>query len=260
MNPIIRAMRANIARRDNWAQIRIGACALLLPPLTLGAAFYSMLATPDEGAARPPGGAAKAQAVRPESPRGATRAGAASGAQPVAQASQSGKSATDSGVFASAPAMGRQPAGDTADETARVKPAPVRIAGAQPAELQQPLPDEMGDALRGALASEPSWSAPPEISTALLPRALIALGKAGPQIPTPSVTAEASAAEASAAQPPSVVAPRTAEGPRAPPPVARKHARSEIAAVRRNAQRRQHEFSLKDWLQQIGILPRNTRG
>jgi hypothetical protein len=74
MNPIVRAMRANIARRDNWAQIRIGACALLLPPLTLGAAFYSMLAAPDEGAARPPGMAAKAQVVRPELLRDTTRA------------------------------------------------------------------------------------------------------------------------------------------------------------------------------------------
>src|SRR5229473_3248094 len=82
-------MRANIAQRDNWAQIRIGACALLLPPLTLGAAFYSMLATPDEGAARPPSGAAKAQVVRPELLRDTTQAWAVSpDPQLVAQATQ----------------------------------------------------------------------------------------------------------------------------------------------------------------------------
>src|SRR6516165_8585516 len=41
-------MRPNATRRDHWAQLGIGAAALLLPPLALGAAFYSMLAAPDE--------------------------------------------------------------------------------------------------------------------------------------------------------------------------------------------------------------------
>src|SRR5258708_22369539 len=63
-------MRANIVQRDRWTQIRIGACALLLPLLTLGAAFYSMLPTPDEGRPRPATAAGGAQAARPELPRG----------------------------------------------------------------------------------------------------------------------------------------------------------------------------------------------
>src|SRR5260370_5232932 len=63
-------MRANIVQQDRWTQIRIGACALLLPPLTLGAAFYSMLPAPDEGTARPATAAGGAQGARPELLRG----------------------------------------------------------------------------------------------------------------------------------------------------------------------------------------------
>jgi hypothetical protein len=36
------------SRRDDWMQLGIGAGALLLPPLALGAALYSMLAPPAE--------------------------------------------------------------------------------------------------------------------------------------------------------------------------------------------------------------------
>jgi hypothetical protein len=242
-------MRANIARRDNWAQIRIGACALLLPPLTLGAAFYSMLATPDEGAAPPPVAAVKAQGSRTELPRDAAQARAASGPQPVAQAPQSI-------AVAGKPALGSRASGlaagarqQSAEETARgVQPAPVQVAGAPPAGLQQPPQGQADGALKGALAPEPSWSAPAEVSTALLPRPLIAASKA-PQTPTSQSATETPATQA----PLSAVDPPAAEGPRTLPPAARKHARSGTA-VRRNAQRRQHEFSLKDWLQQIGIL------
>jgi hypothetical protein len=45
-------MRPHATRRTDWAQLGIGACALLLPPLALGAALYSMLA-PDDGTTRP---------------------------------------------------------------------------------------------------------------------------------------------------------------------------------------------------------------
>jgi hypothetical protein len=260
MNPIIRAMRANIAKRDNWAQVRVGACALLLPPLTLGAAFYSMLAAPDEGAARPPGAAVEAQVVKPELSRDATPAQAVSAdPQPVAQASEpiavADKPARGSRVSASAAGIRRQPAASSAEETARVDSAPVQVAAAPPAGVTPPPPGEMAGPPRGALAPEPSWSAPVEVSTALLPRALIPPGKAPPQMPSPRI-----AAQTSAAQEPSAVEPPFAESSPAPPSAARKHARSETAAVHRNAQRRQHEFSLKDWLQQIGILPHNTRG
>src|SRR5258708_19202887 len=68
----------------------MGACALLLPPLTLGGALYSMLTAPDEGTARPPVAAAGAPAVRPELLRGTIQPSntdpqsAAQATQPVA--------------------------------------------------------------------------------------------------------------------------------------------------------------------------------
>jgi hypothetical protein len=53
-------MRPHATRRLDWAQLAMGACALVLPPLALGAAFYSMLA-PDDGTTHP----VEAEAVRP---------------------------------------------------------------------------------------------------------------------------------------------------------------------------------------------------
>jgi hypothetical protein len=208
MNPIVRAMRAKLPRRDNWAQIRIAACALLLPPVTLGAAFYSMLAAPEEGAARPPGTAAKTQVVRPELLRDTT------------------------------PTQGVGP-----------DPQPAAPPNQTIANPEQPVPE------RGVSAS---WPAPAEASTGLLPRALLPPAKALPQVARPQVaplTAQTPAAHA-----PSAAAPPSADGSAASPPSARKHARSETAAARRSAQRNEHAFSLRDWLQQIGIVPRNTRG
>jgi len=188
MNPIVRAMRANVARRDNWAQIRIGACALLLPPLMLGAAFYSMLTAPDEGAARPPGAAAKAQ-VRPGLLRDT--------------------------MPARAVREDRQPAAQTGQTIA-----------------DQPAPEQ------GVAA----WPAPAEASMALLPRTLAPPGKALPEAPPTAAQAPAARAQGSAAS----------------PPAARKHARGE--APRRAAQRSQQGTSWKDWFEQLGIVPRNTRG
>jgi hypothetical protein len=75
-------MRPNATRRDHWAQLGIGAAALLLPPLALGAAFYSMLAPPDEevtGAA-----AAQTMAQPPTLP-------AATGVEPAALQSSAGQ-------------------------------------------------------------------------------------------------------------------------------------------------------------------------
>jgi hypothetical protein len=253
-------MRANMTQRDNWAQIRIGACALLLPPLTLGAAFYSMLATPEEGAARPPGAAARTQAVRPELLRDTTQAWAISAdAQPVAQASQpiaiAGKPAPpeNRGPVSAAGAR-QQPVGRSADEMARVSDSvPVQVTVVPPAGANPPPSGEMDGAPTGSLAAEPSRSAPAEMSTALLPRVLIPPGKAPPQIPPPGMTTQTAAAQA-----PSPADPPSAEGPS----TARKHTRSDAPAVRRNAQPQQHQnaFSLKNWLQQLGIRPHNTRG
>jgi hypothetical protein len=59
-------MRPHATRRFDWAQLAMGACALLLPPLALGAAFYSMLA-PDDRATRPVEVEAVPPVVRPPS-------------------------------------------------------------------------------------------------------------------------------------------------------------------------------------------------
>src|SRR5260370_24139 len=80
-------MWSHTTQRKHWAHIRIGACALLLPPLTLGAALYSMLTAPDEGTARPPVAAAGAPAVRPELLRGTIQP-SNTDPQPAAQATQ----------------------------------------------------------------------------------------------------------------------------------------------------------------------------
>ena len=219
-------MRANVARRDNWAQIRIGACALLLPPLTLGAAFYSMLAAPDGGAARPSGTAAKTQLVRPELLRDGTPARAVGPAQTTA------------------PDARQQPSSASAEDVARADSGLAQVTDA-------PL-GKLAGSPSGARLPEPSWPAPREASTALPPRPLVVPAKA--QAAPLRMTAQTPAAHA-----PSAAAPLSAEGPVASLPSARKHARSETAAARRSAQRSEHALSFKDWLQQLGIVSRDTR-
>jgi hypothetical protein len=46
-------MRPHAPRGNHWVQLGIYACALLLPPLALGAALYSMLTPPDDDASVP---------------------------------------------------------------------------------------------------------------------------------------------------------------------------------------------------------------
>jgi hypothetical protein len=263
----MRAMRANIAQRDKWTQIRIGACALLLPPLILGAAFYSMLSAPEESAARPPGTAAKAQVVRPELLRDTAPARAISlDRQPVAETPQppiavAAEPATESVV--SVPAAGTRNGviAGSVERAARISdPVPVQVPSAK---ANPSLPVNMASAAPpDSLRAELSQSAPVEVSTALLPRVLRPSPPAPPQIQPPRIPATQTAAAAVplAADPPSAES--------APPPTASKPARpanlanrSENPAARRNAQpQRQQAFSLKNWLQQHGILPRNTRG
>jgi hypothetical protein len=259
----MRAMRANIAQRDKWTQIRIGACALLLPPLILGAAFYSMLSAPEEGAARPSGTTAKAQVIRPELLRDTAQARAVSpDRQPIAETTQptgaAAEPAPESGASVSAAGTRRAVVAGSAEKAARVSdPVPVQVPFAK---ANPSLPANMDSAPPVSLRAELSQSAPVEVSTALLPRVLRPSAPAPPQIqPRIPATQMAAAAVPPAADPPSAEgAPPTASKPARPANLAN---RSENAAVRRNAQsQRQHAFSLKNWLQQLGILPRNTRG
>jgi hypothetical protein len=257
----MRAMRANIAQRDNWARIRVGACALLLPPLTLGAAFYSMLANPDDNAARPPGAPAGAQVVRPELLRDTQASAVSPDQQPLPKAPQPvaamGKQSPENRVSTSATSLGQQPVGGSAEEMAGVSgPVPVQVTVVRPTDASLPRSEEIRGASTGGLGAEPSLSAPANVSTALLPRALVPPGKVSPQIQP-----HQAAVQTPAAQTPSAASPPSAEGPPAPPSTARKHARNEAAVARQNARsQRQHEFSLKNWLLQLGILPHNARG
>jgi hypothetical protein len=57
-------MRPHASQRNHWAQLGIYACALLLPPLALGAALYSMLPPPEDEPSPP----AAAQAAGRDGP------------------------------------------------------------------------------------------------------------------------------------------------------------------------------------------------
>jgi hypothetical protein len=257
-------MRAYITRRDKWTQIRIGACALLLPPLTLGAAFYSMLSAPEEGRARPSGAPAKAQVVRPGLLRDTAQARAVSpGQQPAAETIQpiaaAAKPAPES-VSVSAAGVRHAVVAGSAEKTALVSaPVPVQAPSARANPL---LLANMDNAPADSPGAELSQSAPVEVSTALLPRVLRPSPPAPPQIQPPRIPA----IQMAAAPVPLAADPPSAEG--APAPAASKPARppnlanrGENPAVRRNVRpQRQEAFSLKNWLQQHGILPRNTRG
>src|SRR6516165_5280114 len=229
----MRAMRAYITQRDKWTQIRIGACALLLPPLTLGAAFYSMLATTDDSASRPHSAAAGAQVARPEFLSDTQASAVSANQRPLPQATEpiasAGNSAPADRVSVSAIGTRQQPR--SAEETARVlDPIPVPVTVVRPTGLSPPPLDEIGGAPTGGLAREPSSSASAEMSTALLPRALMPPGKVLPQTPQPQTTTQIPAAEAR-----SVADPPSAAGPPASLATARKHMRSEAIAARRNA-------------------------
>ncbi len=251
-------MWSHTTQRKHWAHIRIGACALLLPPLTLGAALYSMLTAPDEGTARPPVAAAGAPAVRPELLRGTIQP-SNTDPQPAAQATQPVADEPAPRI----PATGARHAAvaGSIEDAVRVSDrVPAQAAVGPSARANPPPPAIMGGPPTGSLGAEPSQSAPAEVSTALLPRVLYPSRQAPPQILLPRVPTT----PMPAAQAPLAPDPPSADGPPAAGRPAR-HSnlanRSETAAGRRNAQaQRQHAFSLKNWLQQLGILPRNTRG
>jgi hypothetical protein len=252
-------MRSNTTQRKHWAQLGIGACALLLPPLTLGAAFYSMLPTPDEGTARPAAAAAGAQAVRPELLRGTIQPWAVgTDRQPVATQPVAGRPESPEDRSSAPATVARQAVVAGSAENATRVSDPVPVEALPSARANSPLPANMGGAPTGSL--RPSQSAPVEVSTALLPRVLSQSPLAPAQVQPPRMTAT---------QMPAAPAPLAADLPSAegaPAPAVSKRpsnlaTRSETVAVRRNAQpQRQHAFSLKNWLQQLGILPRNTRG
>jgi hypothetical protein len=221
-----------------------------------------MLASPDEGAERPAGAVTEAPAVRPEIKREALQPRAISAdSQPATRGTQS--------IATAAKPVPPQDMVRASDSV------PVQFTAA-PAGMNPDLAGDVARAPRAALGAEASQSAPPEVSTALLPRVLVPPGQIPLQIPPPQMPIP----QRPAAQAPPAADPPSAEGPRAPSLTARKHerpsnlanlagrngarpeARSETPATHRNVQPQpQQEFSLKNWLQQqLGIRPHNTRG
>jgi len=241
-------MRSKATPRNHWAQISIGACALLLPPLTLGAAFYSMLATPDEGTAHPAAAPAAQGELRqdPIQPWG------------VGSAPQPATPAVQPAAGTPSPAQGRSSASSTGE-----RPDLAGRSAEDVARVSDPAPPPPGNALAGSpwssLGAEPLRPAPAETSAALLPRPLSLPGQP-PQVQPPRMMAT---------QTPGVQTPVPSEtlSPDGAPVAQSKPARPsnqanriEASAARRNAQQhRQDEFSLKNFLQQLGIVTRNTR-
>src|SRR5215831_15190877 len=273
-------MRSNTTERNIRAQLGLSACAVVLPPIALGAALYSMLTVHDEGAGSPPeGAAAEAQATTPKFRVDAAEAWPiGTDSQPVVKAAEPFLAGAkpvpaDDGRSSESPANPQQAVGkrDIAQESGPL-PGRVTIVVA-PAAANWPLSPDVDRAPTDSVDTQP-WPPAAAVPTPLLPRApSLPVQVPPPQtpaapLPASQVTSQVSATGVSAADQP------FAEGP--PAPTAHKRvrpshlhnlvrrsgvhadARSETHAVRPNAQ--QQMFPLKDWLQQLGARPRNTGG
>jgi hypothetical protein len=136
-------MRPRATRQSDWAQLGIGACALLLPPLALGGALYSMLAPPDDGETRPAG----AEAVLPDDRQPAQPAGL-----------------TTTTTAAGGPGAG--PAGLSAEGRAQVpdqppaQGAPVQVAPVQIITMPAVAVNPPAYAAEGAAGPPPAESPP----------------------------------------------------------------------------------------------------
>ena len=293
MIPDHQAMRSNTTQQNIWVQLGVSACALLLPPVALGAAVFSMLPMRDEGAGRPaPGAAAEAHVPAPKFRIEATQAWPiGADTQPLAEAAEpllgTGKPAsTADGRSSASSAVARQEPVSKKDMARGLGPIPVRVTIVTPPAAANPLSSaDVDSATTGSIGTAPWPSPATEVPAALLPRVPTSLIQVPsvqipplqvplPKTPPPQGPAlQALATQASTAGRPS------AEGPPVPASTAHKHerpfdpktlagrsgahteARSETHALRRNAQPQPEQaFSLKNWLQQLGTRPRNTGG
>jgi hypothetical protein len=283
-------MRSNTTQQNIWAQLSISACALLLPPMALGAAVLSMLPARDEGAGRAASNAAaEAHAT---TPRFRIEAGwpVSGDSQPVAEVTSSGAAtavALGGRNSASSAEAHRELAGKK-DAARMLGPVPVRVTIVTPLATTNPPPSvDVDNTATGSVATMPWPSAASEVSTALLPRIPPAPAQVlAPQVLPPQTFASAApayqapasatpatqasvqvpAADRPAAESPAASASTLRKRVRqnylrtlATPSGARAEARSEARAVRRNAQPQpQQTFSFKNWLEQLGTHPRNT--
>jgi len=275
-------MRSNTTERNIWAQLGLSACAVVLPPIALGAPLYSMLSVCDEGVGRPPeGAAAEARVTTPEPRLEAADAWPISAdSQPVAKAAEpflaGGKPVpADDGRSSESPANPQQAVGKKAIAQ-ESGPLPGRVTiVVPPAAANWPLSPDVDRAPTDSVDTQP-WPPAAAMPTPLLPRALpLPVQVPTPQtpaaqLPASQVTSQVSATGVSAADQPFAEGPQATARRRVRPSYlsnlarrsgARADARSETHAVRQNAQQQPLQtFSLKDWLQQLGMRPRNTGG
>jgi len=267
-------------QRNIWAQLGISGCVLLLPPIALGAAVFSMLPVRDDGAERlAAGAAAEAQGATSKSWVEAVQARSVKADSPPATHENAplaaSKTASDGRSVSSANA--RQEAVSKKDTARVLSPVPVRVTVVTPPAAGNPSPSiDVDSVSTGAIGVQPWQSTAVEIPTALLPRALTPPVQVAPvQVAPVQLVPQLSTTQGAATQVPTADR-SSAEG--RPPPAsttrkraqlsylrtlggrngARADARGETQAVHSNAQPQQ-TFSLKDWLQKLGTAPRNPR-
>jgi len=281
-------MRSNTTQQNIWVQLGVSACALLLPPVALGAAVFSMLPMRDEGAGRPAPGAAEAHVTTPKSRIEA--------AWPINADSQSLVEATEPRLATGKPASTSDGRSSASSAVARYEPfskkdmarvlgpIPVRVTIVTPPAAANPLSSaDVDSAITGSIGTAPWPSPATEVPAALLPRVptsliQVPLVQVPPlRVPLPKTPPPQGPALQALATQVSTVDRPSAEGPPAPASTAHKRpsdpktlaghsgapteARSEKHAVRRNTQPQPEQaFSLKNWLQQLGTRPRNTGG
>jgi hypothetical protein len=139
-------MRPKATLRNNWVQLGIGAAALLLPPLALGAAFYSMLAEPDEVVTNP--GVARVAAPSPPPPLPVALPATVGAEPPAFQPPALKRTEGVVRVPESLPGPGGP-----------AQAAPVQVAGTQAATSGQPA-DTEGGAMPPAADTPPTPAAP----------------------------------------------------------------------------------------------------
>jgi len=258
-------MRSNTTQRNIWAQFSVSACAVLLPPIALGAVLYSMLPARDDSAERPAAGSVGADS------------------QPVAKPFlTAGKPVPPADGRSSAfPANAREQPIDRKDVAQTSSPVPGRVTVVGPPASMSWTPSaDVDRAQSDSVAAEP-WPPAAAVPPPLLPRAPTLPVQAPPPAQTGVAqvpAAQMSAAQTSATRVPAADRP-SAESPPSPAQTlhrrvrpsylgnlagrsgARADARSETRAVRHDIQPPQQQpFSLQNWLHQLGARPRNTGG
>ncbi len=237
-------MRPNVTQQNPWAQVGIVACALLLPPLALGAALYSMLAAPDEGATHPAGAPVNAQAALPDTPRPAVLNPEQAKAEP--------------GVVE--PAVGQ-----SAEEVARkwnqilVQGSPGQAGSGQVTSGQVTSGQVTSGQVTSGQVTSGQVTSDKVTSDKVTSDKVTSDKVTSDKVTSDKVTSDQvnpvqdTSAQAPAGNPRTAGgAPAAADGPLAPSAPKR--------ANHRHSRQHQEEYPLQNWLQRMGILPRSSGG